>query len=60
MVPRYDKGKGAVEHWCARVKPGCMLFEVDGVSESVARVALRLAAAKLPLPTRFVQRHAHV
>lgn len=56
---RMGKGKGAVEEWVAVVKPGCMLFEVDGVPESVAREALRLASNKLPIRTRFVQRHAH-
>ncbi len=56
---RMGKGKGAVEAWVAVVKPGTMLFEVDGVSESVAREALRLASAKLPIPTKFVQRHGH-
>lgn len=54
---RMGKGKGAVEGWVAVVKPGCMLFEVDGVTEAVAHEAFRLAAAKLPIPTRLVQRH---
>lgn len=54
---RMGKGKGAIETWVAVVKPGRMLFEVDGVPESVAREALRLASNKLPIRTRFVQRH---
>lgn len=55
---RMGKGKGATEHWVAVVRPGTMLFEVDGVTEGIAREALRLAAFKLPIKTRFVQRHA--
>jgi large subunit ribosomal protein L16 len=50
--------KRAPEFWVARVKPGRILFEVDGVSQQVAREALTLAAAKLPIKTRFVQRIA--
>ncbi len=53
---RMGKGKGAVELWAARVAPGRIMFELDGVSETVAREALRLAAAKLPIRTRFVAR----
>jgi Ribosomal protein L16/L10E len=49
-------GKGAPEFWAARVKPGRVLFELDGVSVQVAREALELAAAKLPIKTRFVAR----
>lgn len=56
---RMGKGKGGVEGWVAVVKPGRMLFEIGGVTESVARQAARLAAAKLPIRTRFVQRHEH-
>ena len=56
---RMGKGKGGVDQWVAVVRPGNMLFEVDGVTESVAREALRLASAKLPVSTKFVQRHAH-
>lgn len=56
---RMGKGKGAVEEWVAVVKPGCMLFELDGVPESIAREALRLASNKLPIRTRFIARHAH-
>jgi large subunit ribosomal protein L16 len=51
---RMGKGKGAVEYWAAVVKPGRMLFEVGGVSLDVAREALRLAAQKLPVKTKFV------
>ena len=50
------KGKGTPEFWAARVKPGRIMFEIDGVKEDVAREALRLGAAKLPVRTRFVQR----
>jgi large subunit ribosomal protein L16 len=55
---RMGKGKGAPELWVVRVKPGRVLFEVDGVSVETAREALGLAAAKLPIKTRFVQRIA--
>jgi large subunit ribosomal protein L16 len=55
---RMGKGKGGVEGWVAVVKPGRMMFELDGVPEPVAREAMKLAAAKLPIRTRFVQRHA--
>src|SRR6266849_6360903 len=55
---RMGSGKGSVELWVARVKPGRILFEVDGVSEQIAREAFALAAAKLPIKTRFVQRIA--
>lgn len=51
---RMGKGKGAVEYWAAIVKPGRMLFEVGGVSESVAKEALRLAAQKLPVRTKYI------
>jgi len=53
---RMGKGKGAVDFWAARVKPGRVMFEIDGVTESVAREALRLAAMKLPIKTRVVAR----
>ncbi|HIF25402.1 MAG TPA: 50S ribosomal protein L16 [Micavibrio sp.] len=53
---RQGKGKGSVEFWAARVKPGRILFEIDGVNESVAREALSLAAAKLPIQTKFIAR----
>ena len=55
---RMGKGKGAPEYWAARVKPGRVMFEIDGVSEEVAREALRLAAMKLPIKTRFISRIA--
>ena len=55
---RMGSGKGAVELWVCRVKPGRILFEVDGVSIDTAREALTLAAAKLPVKTRFVARIA--
>jgi large subunit ribosomal protein L16 len=53
---RQGKGKGSVEYWAARVKPGRIIFELDGVPLSVAKKAFELAAAKLPLSTRFVTR----
>jgi large subunit ribosomal protein L16 len=53
---RMGKGKGNPEFWVAVVRPGNILFELDGVSESVARESLRLAANKLPIRTRFVSR----
>jgi large subunit ribosomal protein L16 len=53
---RMGKGKGNPEYWVAVVKPGRILFELEGVTEKVARDALRLAAAKLPIRTRFVSR----
>ena len=55
---RMGSGKGAPEFWVARVKPGRILFEIDGVPLLVAREALGLAAAKLPIKTRFVERIA--
>ncbi|MGC8990377.1 MAG: 50S ribosomal protein L16 [Verrucomicrobiia bacterium] len=57
LETRMGTGKGAVESWVAVVKPATILFEVDGVSEEVARTSLRLAASKLPVPTKFVSRH---
>jgi len=53
---RQGKGKGNVDHWAARVQPGRVLYEIEGVSEEVAREAFRLASAKLPVKTRFVSR----
>lgn len=53
---RMGKGKGVTEFWCAKVKPGRIMFEVDGVPDTVAREALRLGAAKLPLKTKIVAR----
>ncbi|WP_332060950.1 MULTISPECIES: 50S ribosomal protein L16 [unclassified Bartonella] len=55
---RMGKGKGSVDYWAARVAPGRVMFELDGVPEDVAREALRLGAAKLPIKTRFIQRIA--
>jgi large subunit ribosomal protein L16 len=55
---RMGKGKGNPEEWVAVVKPGRILYEMEGVPSSVARAALRLAASKLPLSTRFVERSA--
>ena len=53
---RMGKGKGSVEFWVANVKPGTMLYEIQGVSEELAREAFTLAAAKLPVKTTFVAR----
>jgi len=53
---RMGKGKGSVDFWAAKVKPGRIMFEIDGVSESIAVEALRLAAMKLPIKTRVVVR----
>ncbi len=53
---RMGKGKGSVEYWAARVQPGRILFEIDGVPREVAEEAMRLAAAKLPVKCRFVAR----
>ena len=55
---RQGKGKGSVEFWACRVKPGRILFEIEGVSEEMAREALALAASKLPIQTKFVSRMA--
>ncbi len=53
---RMGSGKGNVEYWVAEIKPGSMLYEMEGVAEDVAREAFRLAAAKLPVETTFVTR----
>lgn len=53
---RMGKGKGSVEYWVAQIRPGMMLFELQGVSEELAREAFTLAAAKLPLKTMFTAR----
>lgn len=53
---RQGKGKGSVEFWAAKVKPGRILFELEGVSEEAARLAFELASAKLPIKTKFVKR----
>ncbi|WP_455481542.1 50S ribosomal protein L16 [Bartonella sp. B35(2025)] len=55
---RMGKGKGSVDYWATRVAPGRVMFELDGIPEDVAREALRLGAAKLPIKTRFIQRIA--
>ena len=55
---RMGKGKGAPEFWVVRVAPGRIMFEIDGVPEPLAREAFSLAAAKLPIKTRFIQRIA--
>ena len=54
---RMGKGKGAPEFWVAVVRPGNILFELDGIPESLARESLRLAATKLPIRTKFLTRH---
>ena len=53
---RQGKGKGNVEYWIAQIQPGRMLYEIEGVSEEIAREAFKLAAAKLPFKTTFVSR----
>jgi len=53
---RQGKGKGNVEYWVAQIQPGRMLYEMEGVTEEIAREAFKLAAAKLPLSTTFVTR----
>ena len=55
---RMGKGKGSPDYWACRVKPGRIMFEIDGVNEEIAREALRLGGRKLPIKTRFVQRIA--
>lgn len=53
---RMGKGKGSVEYWVAQIQPGRMLFEIQGVNEELARESFRLAAAKLPVSTTFVEK----
>ena len=53
---RMGKGKGSPEYWVCRVKPGRIIFEVDGVSESIAKIALYKASTKLPIKTKFIKR----
>lgn len=60
LETRMGRGKGEPEFWVAVVKPGRILFEVDGVAEKVACEALRLAASKLPIRTRFISRHLSI
>jgi large subunit ribosomal protein L16 len=55
---RMGSGKGAPEYWVVRIKPGRILFEIDGIPITLAREALALAAAKLPIKTRFIERIA--
>jgi large subunit ribosomal protein L16 len=57
LETRQGKGKGDPDFWVAVILPGTMMFEVDGVSEQLAKESLRLAAAKLPIRTMFVKRH---
>jgi large subunit ribosomal protein L16 len=57
LETRMGHGKAGVEGWVAVIKPAAILFEVDGVTEAVARESFRLAAAKLPIRTRFISRH---
>ncbi|MBM4220510.1 MAG: 50S ribosomal protein L16 [Gammaproteobacteria bacterium] len=54
---RQGSGKGNVEFWVAQVQPGTVLYEMEGVTEAIAREAFRLAASKLPVTTMFVSRH---
>ena len=58
LETRMGKGKGNVEYWVCPIKPGRILYEMEGVDESIAREALTLAAAKLPVGTKFVQRRS--
>jgi large subunit ribosomal protein L16 len=60
LETRMGKGKGATEAWVAVIRPGTMMFEMDGVPEALAQECMRLAAFKLPIATRFVQRHAKI
>ena len=53
---RMGKGKGSPEYWACRVKPGRIIFEVDGIDEATARIALYKASAKLPIKTKFIKR----
>lgn len=57
---RMGKGKGALDHWVAVVRPGRIIFELDGVNSDIAKEALRLAAQKLPVKTKFVTRRDYV
>jgi len=57
LETRMGKGKGPLESWVAVIRPANILFEVDGVTEAVARESMRLAATKLPIRTRFISRH---
>ena len=57
LETRMGKGKGPLESWVAVIRPASVLFEVDGVTEAVARESMRLAATKLPMRTKFISRH---
>src|SRR5215216_7993545 len=57
LETRMGKGKGPLESWVSVIRPANVLFEVDGVTEAVARESLRLAATKLPIKTKFISRH---
>ena len=57
LETRMGKGKGPLESWVAVIRPANVLFEVDGVTEAVARESMRLAATKLPIRTKFISRH---
>jgi large subunit ribosomal protein L16 len=59
LETRMGKGKAPVEGWVAVVKPGTILFEIDGITEAEARESMRLADTKLPIKTKFVSRHRH-
>ena len=59
LETRMGKGKAPLEGWVAVIRPANILFEVDGVTEAIARNCLRLAASKLPIKTKFISRHAH-
>ena len=59
LETRMGKGKGPLESWVAVIKPATVLFEVDGVTEVLARESMRLAATKLPIKTKFISRHYH-
>jgi large subunit ribosomal protein L16 len=59
LETRMGHGKGPLESWVAVIRPANILFEVDGVTEAVARESLRLAATKLPIRTKFISRHMH-
>ena len=57
LETRMGKGKAPIESWVAVIRPANVLFEVDGVTEAIARESMRLAATKLPIKTRFISRH---
>jgi large subunit ribosomal protein L16 len=59
LETRMGKGKAPLEGWVAVIRPANILFEVDGVTEAIARNCLRLAASKLPIKTKFISRHKH-